>query len=352
MSAIANDRNELLDAAPVRDENPRLNKSISLASDAVVFQVASGGAGTPTTITLTAVLLGMVGTVAFGTAPVTTLGVTGNEATLDFADMGADSVVITASITVNGELYEAVQTITKVFDGTGGAPGQAAVSSQLTSSSAIFAANSTGLVDVGQTFPTTMTVLLGIVDDTSNWTITRASSDVSITTTILGALVTVTGMGTLIDSGYVDVTATRLGYPTQVMRPVPDAGVMAALAGMDASLLVAGGVAAAGVKFFSDGDIQQNSSGSYVSSADWYDPNTVGIGSTHYIKVTRISAPGTGALGGTLGAWQDLSATRTFTLTQSVIGADEQLLFVQISSDATGVPVLGTGYSTLYAERT
>ena len=62
---------------------------------------------------------------------------------------------------------------------------------------------------------TTVKIMIGSVDDTSNWTITRANS-AGISSTLAGGTVTVTAMSN--DSGYVDITATRTGYTTLVRR--------------------------------------------------------------------------------------------------------------------------------------
>jgi hypothetical protein len=61
----------------------------------------------------------------------------------------------------------------------------------------------------------TATVYIGTTDDSANWSFTTSVSDVTITGTNTRT-VTVTAMSA--DTGYVDFTATRTGFPTQTTR--------------------------------------------------------------------------------------------------------------------------------------
>lgn len=62
---------------------------------------------------------------------------------------------------------------------------------------------------------TTVKVMIGSVDDTSNWTLSRANS-AGVSSTLSASTITVTAMSN--DSAYVDITATRTGYATLVRR--------------------------------------------------------------------------------------------------------------------------------------
>jgi hypothetical protein len=144
----------------------------------------------------------------------------------------------------------AVRTSLPSEAGGGGTPGEPALAARLSTYSATFAADSAGVVDAGQSFPVNMVVLLGSTDDTSNWAVSRTSSDTGLTTTLSGATVAITGMGTATNTGWVDITATRSGYPTQTLRvnlakarrAVPAGGsVTVSIAGGDLAQTVAAG---------------------------------------------------------------------------------------------------------------
>ena len=220
-------------------------------------------------------------------------------------------------------VWQAAVRVQGVDGATGptGPAGTPAISSSLTRLVATFEADSTGEIDAGQTFPTTMTVLAGTTDDTSNWSISRTSSDASITTSIAGATVTVTGIGTLVDNGTVTVTATRGGYPTQSLvvqvgknkRAVPDNGPVA-LAG---SLEVVAGTlspadATAKIQLEADGRITGWVNGVSSNIGNWYLANTGGIGSAYEARFDQLSVNGstTGTTANALASWGALSTAR------------------------------------------
>lgn len=62
---------------------------------------------------------------------------------------------------------------------------------------------------------TTMKVFLGGVDDSANWTVAAALSS-GVTGSLSGKTYTVTGM--TVNSGYVDLTASRIGFPSITRR--------------------------------------------------------------------------------------------------------------------------------------
>jgi hypothetical protein len=122
MSAIVNDRDVLLAGSGVRF-SPPADRAVLLGASANSFRIAAGGGGSPATITLSAVVLNMTGNVVWAVTPAMALTITGNQAVLKLADMPADSVVVTASLTRDGVTYEARQTIFKTYDGSQGLPG-------------------------------------------------------------------------------------------------------------------------------------------------------------------------------------------------------------------------------------
>jgi hypothetical protein len=122
MSAIVNDRDVLLAGSGVRF-SPPADRAVLLGASANSFRIAAGGGGSPAAITLSAVVLNMAGNVDWAVTPATALTITGNQAVLKLADMPADSVVVTASMTRDGVTYVARQTIFKTYDGSQGLPG-------------------------------------------------------------------------------------------------------------------------------------------------------------------------------------------------------------------------------------
>lgn len=62
---------------------------------------------------------------------------------------------------------------------------------------------------------TTMTVLVGVNNDTVNWSFTRVNS-AGMSSTLVGPALSVTAMS--VDTGYVDITATRSGYSSLTKR--------------------------------------------------------------------------------------------------------------------------------------
>lgn len=92
------------------------------------------------------------------------------------------------------------------------------VTSSLDRSTCVVTADYLGAVTVFTNVNCTVKILVNGVDDTSNWTITRTASSATITTTLTGATIAVTAFGSAIDTGYVDIFATRAGYPSQTLR--------------------------------------------------------------------------------------------------------------------------------------
>jgi len=120
---VRNHRDAFLQGAAVRNTDPRLGKSLQVIADTPVFHVSTGGVGLPASINLSAVLIGITGTVAWDVTGASSVNVTGNTCTLDFADVTNPTASVTASITYLGELYEDTKVIAKVFDGLVGSNG-------------------------------------------------------------------------------------------------------------------------------------------------------------------------------------------------------------------------------------
>lgn len=122
MATIVNDRDVLLQATVPRYATP-IDRAMILSASAPVFQVTSGGVGSPSAVTFTPTLLNISGTVIYTMSAGIALTYAGNVATLTFANMTAVSGSVTASITVDSVTYTQTQTISKVVDGAAGASG-------------------------------------------------------------------------------------------------------------------------------------------------------------------------------------------------------------------------------------
>jgi sulfur carrier protein ThiS len=102
-------------------------------------------------------------------------------------------------------------------DGEDGTPGQNAVTALLSSEAVVLPANVAGAVTSYDGASTTIKVLNGGTDDTANWSFTRLNGP-NVTSTLVDATLTVTSLGETQDSSYVDITATRSGYPSLTKR--------------------------------------------------------------------------------------------------------------------------------------
>jgi hypothetical protein len=119
MTTLVNDRDVLIQGTVPRFAPPT-DRALLVASSAQVFKVAANNVGSPSSIDLTARLLNMVGTVAWSASGGSSLSVAGNTATLNFSSMVGLSCTVTATITVDGQVYTSTQIITKVNDGVTG----------------------------------------------------------------------------------------------------------------------------------------------------------------------------------------------------------------------------------------
>lgn len=120
MAAIQNEISRILQAAPSRYSNPP-NAAIILTASAPVFKIPAGGAADPAPITFTASLIELAGPVSFVPTGCT-VTVSGNVATLTYANMPGVTASVKAILTENGQSYESnLCSVTKLADGTSGA---------------------------------------------------------------------------------------------------------------------------------------------------------------------------------------------------------------------------------------
>jgi hypothetical protein len=120
----------------------------------------------------------------------------------------------------------------------------------LSTPSVALPADSAGTVSSFSAATCTAKVILGGVDDTSNWTLSKA--DTSCTSTLTSGVVTVSAMSA--DSAYVDVTATRSGWASLTARFALSKS-KAGAAGADSTTYWMSGTA---------GSIQKSAAGAYT----------------------------------------------------------------------------------------
>ena len=123
MATVVNTRDVLLLAA-----SPRLLwtgiQGVKVAADSTTFKVNTAGTPTPSTITLTATLNGISGTVTWSTTlgTATVVG-SGTSVTLPYANLSSNVATIAATVVYGGITYRDTITISKVVDGATGATG-------------------------------------------------------------------------------------------------------------------------------------------------------------------------------------------------------------------------------------
>lgn len=123
MATILNDRDVLLQGTSPRYTTPG-DRALLLTSTSPVFHVPITDPVSPGTITFTASLINIIGTVSFSASLGSTLSsVTATTCVLDYADMAGDTEVIQAQITYDSVTYMKSLTVVKVYDGATGADG-------------------------------------------------------------------------------------------------------------------------------------------------------------------------------------------------------------------------------------
>lgn len=102
------------------------------------------------------------------------------------------------------------------------------------------------------------------------------------------------------------------------------------------------------LRFDTNGAVQSLTNSNGVQQiADWYLPNTAGIGSQYWIRATLSS--GTSPSGSALNTWLALSSPASWRLTQTTNGSRTCTLAISIASDAAGSNVVTTGTATITA---
>lgn len=112
MSAIFGERDTLIMNTVPRHAAP-IDRALLLTPSATLFEVSVAGTPTPAAITFSAVMLGAVGEITFSSDPAVPLTVANGDAVLQFADMAASIVTVTATTVIDGLTYVARQTVAK-----------------------------------------------------------------------------------------------------------------------------------------------------------------------------------------------------------------------------------------------
>lgn len=92
-----------------------------------------------------------------------------------------------------------------------------ALNATLTSEAVVFPADQFGAVTSYSGNTTVISVFVGGLDDSANWTISKVDS-AGVTSTRNGRTITVDSIGSGTDAGYVDITAGRAGYSAMTKR--------------------------------------------------------------------------------------------------------------------------------------
>jgi hypothetical protein len=123
MATVVNDRDVLIMAATPRF-TPPTNRAMVVTPSTAVFKVsADGKTASPSSFDFKASLINLAGTVSWSWTGGMSPSINGNVATLSFASFSAVSGTLTATITVDGQVFTQVATVTKVVDGATGAAG-------------------------------------------------------------------------------------------------------------------------------------------------------------------------------------------------------------------------------------
>jgi len=344
---------------------------LTLSQNKDQFTYDGNGARSPAsqTITYIAVLQNVTGAATFtctlydGTNTslgTVTLGGSGNTRTLSgtqFESLGATVAyaVVTATL---GSLSDTTRAV-KVRDGGN------SVVPKLTNYAATFPADSDGNVSDFATGVTRMKVEIGGVDDSTNWAYSVANS--TGVTAALGAganenLLTVTAMTAAVDSGTCTITATKSGYPNQVLgftlaKSKSAPGSTGFLDGFNVissdSEIGNTSNATATVTLETDGGITRLVNDVAQTDKNWYFANQSGIGSSYWVYASFTGPDAADITGAAESTWLALSANRSWSLQVSNPTNAEKTatIYLKFATDSSGATIVGSGKITLFASR-
>jgi hypothetical protein len=179
---------------------------VSSQAKSTTWYVQPNGTGTPTQITTND------SNYTLGTTQPITLTIKSNVLAANTSMTYICEMVYTDPDTGFDVTTKAEIEIVKVTNGTNG---QNAITGVLSNESQTIPTDSAGNNGNYAGATTTMFIYNGATDDSANWTVTATPSS-GVTGSLSGKTYTVTNM--TVDTGYVDLTATRSGYPSVTKR--------------------------------------------------------------------------------------------------------------------------------------
>ena len=192
-----------------------------------------------------------------------------------------------------------------------------------------------------------VTVLVNGVDDTANWTITTTPST---GVTISGddtASFAVTNMTSAVDSGYIDIVASKANYNNETMRY----SISKAKSGTPSGMLMGANYGAINVtgqyiaiRFLRNGgtEVKRTAAGSWISIGAWFGLISATAGDAYYLKIVNSGDAFTS--GAAVGSYLQLNTDREFIFESAVAGTYVMDLKVYIATSNTGADaVIGFG---------
>jgi hypothetical protein len=92
--------------------------------------------------------------------------------------------------------------------------------------------------------------------------------------------------------------------------------------------------------------------GSWTYTQNWWNPTTAGVGTGRYVRFSKLSILGSGAVTwtGIYDSWTQITSEKIVAIskTYSAYGEDAAVIGVEIASDASGSNIISTGYIRLW----
>lgn len=345
---------------------------LTLSQNKDQFTYDGNGARFPTsqTITYIAVLQNVTGTATFSCTlfdaantnlGTVTLGGSGNTRTLSgtqFESLGSTVAyaVVTATL---GSLTDTTRAV-KTRDG-----GHSVVA-KLTNYSCTFPADSGGNVTDFSTGVTRMLVEIGGVDDSTNWSYSEADSTGITAALGTGAnenLLTVTAMTAAVDSGTCTITATKSGYPNQVIvfqlsKSKSAPGTTDFIDGFtvrshDLEIEPSTSAATASITLETTGRITYLVNDVALTDKNWWFPNAAGTGTGVWVNA-QFSGPDSADVTGNENTWVQLTSDQTWSLVlpDPSLGEKFATLYFKFANDSAGATFFGagTGYLSVFRD--
>lgn len=185
------------------------NADVASQAKSTKWYYQTNSAGTPVEITASG------GGYTLGTGAVKTLTITANVLASATTMTYICETVFTDVDTGFDVITKAEIELVRVTNGKTGVDGKNAITAVLTNDAHVIPTDENGGKGVFGGANTEMIIYNGTVNDSTNWTVTATPSS-GVTGSLSGRTYTVTGM--TVDTGYVDLTASRSGYSSITKR--------------------------------------------------------------------------------------------------------------------------------------